>query len=176
MSRHHQVFAVSLVCAVAHTARSRASKLIWDQINWCNRVEGIRSLAETMADKPNIGVEKMERSNSLNAAGSFLWRGPSFMSRMAGHEAPHEAPRATETKMRKVRQPKGTFKPIRMFAGRSERQPGGQLASSGVLNRSAVLQLHPQVLGLFGLSMMSTAAIIGAGIFVLTGVVAKEAG
>jgi hypothetical protein len=26
-----------------------------------------------------------------------------------------------------------------------------------------------QVLGLFGLSMMSTAAIIGAGIFVLTG-------
>lgn len=86
-----------------------------------------------MADKPNIGVEKMERSNSLNAAGSFLWRGPSFMSRMAGHEAPHEAPRATETKMRKV-------------------------------------------LGLFGLSMMSTAAIIGAGIFVLTGVVAKQAG
>lgn len=33
-----------------------------------------------------------------------------------------------------------------------------------------------QVLGLFSLSMMSTAAIIGAGIFVLTGVVAKQAG
>jgi len=33
-----------------------------------------------------------------------------------------------------------------------------------------------QVLGIFGLSMMSTAAIIGAGIFVLTGVVAKQAG
>lgn len=65
-------------------------------------VESIRSLANTMADKANIGVEKMERSNSLNAAGSFLWRGPSFMSRMAGHEAPHKAPRATETKMRKV--------------------------------------------------------------------------
>jgi hypothetical protein len=34
----------------------------------------------------------------------------------------------------------------------------------------------PQVLGLFSLSMMSTAAIVGAGIFVLTGVVAKQAG
>jgi amino acid transporter len=33
-----------------------------------------------------------------------------------------------------------------------------------------------QVLGLFSLSMMSTAAIVGAGIFVLTGVVAKQAG
>jgi hypothetical protein len=44
------------------------------------------------------------------------------------------------------------------------------------LIRSAVLQHHSQVLGIFGLSMMSTAAIIGAGIFVLTGVVAKQAG
>lgn len=33
-----------------------------------------------------------------------------------------------------------------------------------------------KVLGLFSLSMMSTAAIVGAGIFVLTGVVAKQAG
>jgi len=31
-----------------------------------------------------------------------------------------------------------------------------------------------QVLGLAGLTMMSTAAIIGSGIFVLTGVVAKS--
>lgn len=36
-----------------------------------------------------------------------------------------------------------------------------------MLDSSVLLLL--QVLGLFGLSMMSTAAIIGAGIFVLTG-------
>jgi hypothetical protein len=56
----------------------------------------------------------MERSNSLNAAGSFLWRGPSFMSRMAGHEAPHEAPRATETKMRNVSHAPELYEPIHL--------------------------------------------------------------
>jgi hypothetical protein len=39
----------------------------------------------------------------MKPAGDFLWRGPSFMSRMAGHEAPHVAPRDNETKMKKVR-------------------------------------------------------------------------
>ena len=42
------------------------------------------------------------RSQSFKDAGNYLWRGPSFMSRMAGHDAPHVAPRQQETKMKKV--------------------------------------------------------------------------
>ncbi|KIY93457.1 hypothetical protein MNEG_14504 [Monoraphidium neglectum] len=39
--------------------------------------------------------------------------------------------------------------------------------------REGTTQLK-KVMGLFGLTMMSTAAIVGSGIFVLTGVVAKN--
>lgn len=42
------------------------------------------------------------------------------------------------------------------------------------LRRAAHIIACCQVLGLFGLTCMSTAAIIGSGIFVLTGVVAKN--
>lgn len=50
------------------------------------------------------------------------------------------------------------------------------LAPKSELGWLLCTRCRPQVLGLFSLSMMSTAAIIGAGIFVLTGVVAKQAG
>lgn len=61
-----------------------------------------------MSDKPESSAHSKSStrsagSKSMKPAGDFLWRGPSFMSRMAGHEAPHVAPRANETKMKKVR-------------------------------------------------------------------------
>lgn len=64
----------------------------------------LKDRSTTNSDTRIKGPEQaeMQRSRSMRATGSFLWKGPSFMSRLAGHQ-PQMAPREGEAKLKRVR-------------------------------------------------------------------------
>jgi hypothetical protein len=122
----------------------------------------------------------MKRSASGHVV-DHLWHGPTWLSRLAGH-MPHVEPQGARMKRvrlvccnasvnRKALRGQSGAPTVRQAAKGAAFQPSPHPAPPGVPNKH---QQHQKVLGLLGLTLMSTAVIVGSGIFVLTGVVAKN--
>lgn len=97
------VHSIPLHLSTAHEDLSRFVGQFSHQLGqYFRRLTG--QLRAEFRDLVSMGIseDSPTRNPSMHAAGNYLWRGPSFMSRMAGHEAPHIAPRQHETKMKKV--------------------------------------------------------------------------